>query len=202
MSTIGDIFTGYDLEIAVRDLLKDWMPAYLGKIEREQSLAGGSLPLPRSYEIIQEFDSFAEEQIPKIIIVSPGTAVEPIREGDGKYKAIWLLRVGCIVSASTKQDTSRVARLYAAAIRTLLLQRKSLGIATCDGLTWLDESYDLFDVDARRSIAAAALGFEVTIRNVTDSMGTAGDTPPVSPSTELDPYELVETVIPESEIGV
>lgn len=200
MSTIGNIFTAYDLERAVIDLVKAWMPAYLGKIERLQSLAGGSLPIPRSYEIIQEFDSFAEEQIPKIIVISPGTAGEPIREGDGTYKMTFILRIGIVVSASTRADTSRVARLYAAAVRTLILQHKGLGIETCDGLTFIEEAYDSFDVDARRTIAAATLGFEITIRGVSDGMGTAGDTPPIDPSVALDPYELVEEIIVDSEV--
>jgi hypothetical protein len=131
------------------------MPTYLREIELQLGLADHTIPAPRTYTTRNEFTTFPEDQMPICVVVSPGLAEEPYMEGDGTMTAWWTLGVGVLASASTEEDTNFLSKMYAAAVRAIMLQKSSLG-GVCIGIEWLDESYDdIPDESQERTIRAA-----------------------------------------------
>lgn len=187
----GPLVFGDDVERAVIDTLKLWLPGtYLPEVAERAGYA--ELPDIRSYRVWPEAapERWAEDQLPVVAIASPGTRGEPRHEGDGEYSASWELAVGVIVSARTEAETGRLAKVYSAAIRMVLLQHSSLG-GVAAGVTWLEESYtEPIDAEDRRSLAAGISGFEVEVRGtVNDTIGPAEPTPPIDGSW---PQEISE----------
>lgn len=180
MTIFGSIFTAALLEDAAIEHLKAWMPTYLAEMERQNGLDPESLPMIRSYTTLNEFDAWEEEQTPAIVVVSPGTIGEPLKEGGGLYRANWALGIGCIVSARDRVSTNRVAKLYGGAIRAAIMQHESMG-GVAEGAEWSSERYDDVPSEASRTLAAAQLLFEVEVRSVLD--GSAGPAEPLD-----DPY--------------
>lgn len=181
MSVFGSLITGSDVEAWVTDTLQTWMATYLGEMERRTGRPGGSLQPPRSYVTVNELVRWPEEQIPAVIIVSPGLADEPARHGDGGYTAGWVVDIGVIVSASSRQATSELAKVYAVAVRAALLQHRSLG-GRASGVSWVDESYDDLPAEQGRTLAAGLGRFHVRAKDVVNSdAGTANPVPPPDP---------------------
>jgi hypothetical protein len=145
-SAIGTIVTGRDVELAVLRFLKRWAGAYLAECERQRGFAPGALPRIRTWTIANEFETWPEDQLPCLLLVSPGLAEAPMPDGAGVYRAKFTLGLAVIVSARTGDETAALAKLYCAAMRAAILQHQSLeGFAT--GVEWIDENYD-----ARRSL--------------------------------------------------
>jgi hypothetical protein len=202
ISVFRPIFVGAILEQAVIDTIKKWAPTYLREIERILGRQMGDIPAPRSYTTRRRFEKFVEDQTPTIIVVSPGTADEPSMEGDGHYRAEWALGVGAVVSTSTQESTNLVAKIYGAAIRSLLIQHGSLG-GVASGIRWMDESYDdLPSDDSDRTLGSAALYFRVEVDEVVNRYGGPDGTffpaepdPDLQPGSEWPPAETVEVTL-------
>jgi hypothetical protein len=162
----GPIFIATDLERAVIDTLIKWLPFYVPLIEDRMGREAGDIPLPITYTTRRVFTKFPEDQLPTIIVVSPGLDGEPKKGGDGTYRAKWVMHVGCVVSTSDLMETNVVSKIMGAAIRAAMTQHASLGGVAC-GMDWYDESYDpLPDDDTTRSLGAAALSFRIEVDNV------------------------------------
>jgi hypothetical protein len=166
VDVFGPIFVAAFLEQAVIDTLKIWLPLYIKEIELQLGRTPGELPPPKSYTTRRRFDKFPEDQLPTIIVVSPGLDDDPNEEGDGNYRAPWRMHVGAVVSTSDPAATNLVAKIMGAAIRGAMVQHKSLG-GVASGLTWYDESYDdLPDDDVSRSLGATSLSFRIEVDDV------------------------------------
>lgn len=162
----GPIFVATKLEEAVIDTLIKWMPLYLPMVEDIMGRNAGDLPLPRTYTTRRIFTKFPEDQLPTVIVVSPGLDTEPKEEGDGNYRAKWRMHVGCVVSTSDLIETNVVSKIMGAAMRAAMLQHASLGGVAC-GMEWSDEYYDpLPDDDTTRSLGAVALSFRIEVDEV------------------------------------
>lgn len=182
MSVFGPLVDGSQVEVWTRDVLRTWMATYLGELERRTGRAAGSLPLPRSYVTVNDFTRWPEDQLPAVIIVSPGLAAEPTRRGSGDYHASWVIDVGVIVSAATHAATRDLAKLYALAVRAALLQHRSLG-GNATNVDWLDESYDDLPPEPERTLAAGLGRFHVAVDGVVNTdAGTARPDPPPDPA--------------------
>ena len=81
---------------------------------------------PRSYTCSVQLDRFAEDQLPAVVIVSPGTIGVPELHS-GTYDAVYGLVVGVYCSASTDRATHDLVRLWCAALLALPVQSPSLG---------------------------------------------------------------------------
>jgi hypothetical protein len=189
----GPIFVPSFLEQAVIDTLKLWLPTYLAEVELQLEREQGLIEPPRSYTTRRRFEKFPEDQIPTCVVVSPGLANEPHKEGDGSHRAEWALGVGVIVSAPDQESTNLVAKIYGAAIRACLLQKSSLG-GVASGITWYDESYDdLPSDDTARTLGAAALYFRVEVEDIVNSR--VGPNVPTPPGTQWGVAETVTVTI-------
>lgn len=175
MDIYGPLFSAHELEDAAIKVLMDWMPAALGKIERtyntrlvELGLGDpGSLIPPRSYRTIARFEKFPEDQIPAMVVVSPGLWEPPIKDGEGKYRAKWQVGFAIVVEAKDAETTNAVAKLYTAATRLAILQNRGLG-GTARVTDWLDETYTDVPVRGSRSLASGQGVFLAEVYDVVD----------------------------------
>jgi hypothetical protein len=123
-----------------------------------------SLPEPRSWIVADDVERQGVDQLPAIVIVSPGlNATAPLQEGDGSMRAFWLIGVGIFVSADTRANTAKLVRQYGNIIRAIMLQKQSFG-GNANGSVWLDESYnDTFVFTDDLTISAGQVVFQVEV---------------------------------------
>jgi hypothetical protein len=184
----GPIIDAGLLETWVRDTLEDWFPTYLQEIEVQRGMTRGKLPSPRAYIVSETADREAADQLPAIVVISPGLAGhKPVGEGDGSVRAIWTIGVGAFVSADTRENTKKLVRIYCAATRAILLQHRGLGGVAPDynaaNVEWLDESFDDdFQFVDRQTISLGITSFEVEVAAVVNRQ--------VGPVTPPDPDVL------------
>lgn len=195
-SIFGQLLTRGDLEDHVVDLLKKWMDTYLAEVERQNGKAVRSLPRPRSIVRRNAFEHWVEEQLPTLIVVSPGTVGPPRKRGNGSYEVDWTLGIAAIASGKDSDNTRDLVDLYATAVRALIIQRPSLeGFAI--GVVWEDEHYDdISDSDVGRTMASGQVVFRVTVENVVFAQAgpITPDTPPDPPPDTSPVWPIVETL--------
>jgi hypothetical protein len=160
--SIGAIVTGRDVELAALTFLKRWAGTYLAECERQRAMTPGALPRIRSWTTAPDFETWPEDQLPCVLLVSPGLADAPLPDGAGVYRAKFTLGVAVIVSTARMDETARLAKLYVAAMRAAILQHQSLeGFAS--GIEWLDENYDDLPSIDDRSLGAGQAIFAVQV---------------------------------------
>lgn len=180
MSVYGTILSGAQVEQAAIDHLQAWMPAYIAELERQHGRAPRSMTLPRAWKRSNEdFDVWPEAQLPAVILISPGFAGAPTKEGDGTYTATYGLAIGVLLNADKQQTANDNVKLYAAAISAAMVQHPSLGgVAT--GLLWTDLGYADVPTNYLKIGAAARLSFEVQVRGILNA-SKGPSAPPVDP---------------------
>jgi hypothetical protein len=206
-SIFGRILTGGQVEEACLAVLKRWSSTYIAEVERQVGLTAGELARFRSFTIAPTLDKYPEDQLPALLVISPGTVPPPVRRSGGVHSVSWLIGLGCVCSASTAQLSRRNARIYVAACRAALAQRQSLDGFDSDGIDWLDESYDDLTVDDARSLGWGIAHFSVAVDDVLTTF--AGPTTPDEPlAPDTDPWpddptaELVEVELVKELAGV
>lgn len=166
----GQIITAVDVETAMLDHLENWMETYIAKVERDAGLDPRSIGLPRSYSNNNEFNKRTEAQTPAIVVISPGMASDGVMRHAGEYTTRWVAGVGVVTLARDQASTSRLAKLYAAAIRGIVLQHKGLG-GFAVSTDWVApfESYTDVRFSQTRTLGTARLFFEVEVKETVDS---------------------------------
>jgi len=181
------IFDGYLLTQAVTATLKAWYPTYIREIELQRGWPPGEIPPPRTYAERWKFDSYPDDQIPAVIVVCPGMAEPPTRDGDGVYSGWWMLGVGIIAAANTEDNSERLAKTYGAAARLILSQKQYLDNTWEFGAAEIaDESYqDIPDMEQSRTMRAAQVIARVFVEGMWNKFG--GPRYPVQPDPETQP---------------
>lgn len=178
--TIFDrVVSGADVESWVWYTLKRWFSTYLATVERQHSITAGTFARPRSFTTAPSLDDWPEDQLPNLLVISPGMSEVPQRHGDGVYKARWNVTVACVVSARSEEESRHLASYYTAALRLLMLQRPSLDGAA-QGVAWISERYDELAFDDVRSLMAGTAEFLVDVDNAANAK--AG---PITPDDPL-----------------
>ena len=168
----GRIITGATVERAALQTIRKYAPQYIRETCRQ--VGRDPLPDPRGYIVALTFDKWPEDQLPVVVVISPGWAGRPRRAGDGRALAPWSLAAG-IVSSATPERTRENAQLYLGAIRTLLVQQQALG-GLAAGIDCLDEDYiPPFAFSRTRTLLAVQALFTV---HVSDAF-TYGAGPPL-----------------------
>jgi len=177
-SIIGPLFSSHLIEEGAIATLQKWLPTYL---EEAKAQYGLELPEIKSWGLVgNEYDRFPEQALPALVVVAEGIGKggEPERYGEGWYRASWALGVVLVLQHPDMTKARKVAQIYGAAIRGILLQRRSLEDAGRIA-DWLDEGYP-YSTKERRTRAAAENVFLVTQDEVVNwQMGPKGDEPPV-----------------------
>ena len=187
-SLFGPIVSADQVADAAVATLRTWMPYYVAELERRRPHEDGDPwpPEPRSYRAIASasITGWPEHQLPAVVVVCPGLAARPERDGQGVYRATWQVGVGVIVSARDEAATDRLAGLYGAAARAVIAQQSSLG-GFAAGTRWIDESLDDVPVDATRTLRAVVEEFEVDV----DAVVSDADGPRELPDPTPDPHD-------------
>jgi len=168
-SIFEPIFDGHILAEAVISTLKLWMPTYLQELEIQRSLTRGSTPVPRLYTTRNEFTTFPDDMVPLVVVISPGLVPDSLKhDGEGHYRGWWGIGVGVIAAANTEKNSDRLAKLYGAAVRAIIIQHQALdGIWKYSGVVPLDESYtDVPDPEQERTMRSARLVFNIAVEQV------------------------------------
>lgn len=184
MSIFGNILTNDEVEQAVLDTIKEWDSTYLAEIERQKGYSAGDLPRPKSYVVASEFDGLpGDEQLPMVIVIAPGLQDPPAKDGRQRHRAEWQIAVVVLVSVRRNPTNTprKIAGLYGAAVRSLLVQRRSLE-GRASGTRWIDETYQDVSTEDSRSLGACRVVFGVEFDDV-----VTGDSGPNSPAPQLDP---------------
>lgn len=176
----GDIIDADTIEQAVRDTLQAWLPAHLAHQERRKGLPQGTLPQPRSWPTVSEFDLEAHEQLPAVVIVSQGSTGTPERNPKGEYRKTWRFEIAAVIGDKTEREARKLGALYLAAIIGALVQNQTLGgvAESCRNVGPDDHAFGTTERRAQRAIYGTA--FEVTVKAAfNDRLGPA--TPPDDP---------------------
>lgn len=178
----GDIIDADTVETAFRTTLQAWLPDHLAHQERRRDLAPGTLPAPKDWPTVSDFDIEANQRLPAIVIVSPGSVGTPERNQKGEHRKTWRLEVAVVLGDRTERDARRLAAMYLAAVTGAIVQgdRTLGGVAeNARNVGPDDHAYGTTEKGAQRAIYGTA--FEVTVRDfVNDRLG------PTEPSE--DPY--------------
>lgn len=192
-SIFGRIVTGDDLERWVTETLRKWSSTYIAEVERQHGIPAGTLARPRSWVTANAIEKWPEDQLPAVIVVSVGLAENPLRNGD-RFRARWEIHIACVCSARREDEAHRMAMLYLAAHRSILVQRPSLE-GRARGVDWVDEDYEPIDFDDSRTLAGGEAVFWIEVDDVvsTNSGPTTPDDP-LEPDTEPWPeWPVVES---------
>lgn len=188
MTIFGPMKTGWDVEEAVEATLREWSLTYLAEVER-RTLDENDEPIPpqslqpiRSYKRDNEFRKWPEEQFPACVIISPGLAEAPVKEGNGQYRGIFTLGVAVATKGRKRPNVRKTSQLYAAAVRNAIIQHQDLG-GFARGVEWVDENYNDTPIEDNRTLGAASVYFRVDVPELV----TAFAGPVVPPE---DPYDV------------
>lgn len=188
INQFGPWMDAHQLELAMARTLHRWLPSAVGEVERGYELDPGTIKYPLYWTYENVFTKDMEDQLPYGIIVSPGPAEDPRRQGNGAYSAVFRIGVAVVVGASDFISSGRYAKAMAAAVRIAVLQNRRLGdLRQIIRVEWRGERYDdVPETLSERNIAAAQVLFDVEVRDlVNDLQGPL--TPTVPPPDPDDP---------------
>jgi hypothetical protein len=192
----GPIKNGRDVKQAIKGTLREWMPTYLALMERHTGRDPKSLPLPRSYVMSDDgtLNKKPEDQLPAVVILTPGNGGQkPVRDGDGIYKAGFVVNVACIVSAggqNPQEATSDLAEDYRTVLELILLHNGSLG-GFAESTTFEGWRADDLAAEDDRSISAGVNVFEVLVKGIAKH-GAGLPEPLDEPYEETEPATITE----------
>ena len=178
----GPILDKTDVENAMEEHLRLWLPTYLAELERQKGYEPETIRTPVAWLRSNDFSKWPEDHTPAILIISPGLVGDPTREGSSVWSAPYGVGVAAVVSSIDRDSTRKLAGFYGAAIRAAVLQHPSLGNFARD-TNWVDERFDDVPQEDERSLASAQEVFRVDVFGV-----TAGRTGPKTPPE--DPYAI------------
>lgn len=211
---LGPVVTSWSVLRSVRDLLLDMRVTglYLDEVARQDPRASDPpvrIQRPRSVEICSPETVFADNQIPAILVYSPGTTGDVKRVGGGLYQATWVVRLAAITMASNEDEAAELAAITSTAACLAVLQCLASRDARVGSVRWTGEVGDSAQVDKRRSRAIRLHELEVGVADVFSDMG--GPPPelldPPAGDPAVDPGDLGEVtsvgiaVTPVDEIG-
>lgn len=148
------------LETVLTDHLADEMVA-LG-----YTAAVGYEPV-RDWQQVPTINAIATAKLPAGAITTPGLADSPTWVPSHRaYRTTWRIAAGVYVRGRDHDQTQRMARNYAAAVRVTVLRHKGLG-GIAEKLRWVGEDYALRpERESSRTLAACAVAFDVTAMTI------------------------------------
>lgn len=202
----------HQIEEAVVEHLRFWLPTYLRFIERDLDRAPLSLEDPKSWGVTYLLDRWPEQQLPAVVVTSPGQAAAMPKAGDGRYAGTWAMRAYTVLTAGDtggpdepiSGTPAKLAGLYAAAIGLVLAQKPALA-AIGGRCVQISEGYDDTPSKMRRTMSVAHVPFTVQVQDVMRSrLGPDvpypdPDIPPPAPHPyETDDIHVTSVPLPDS----
>lgn len=191
-SIYGTILTAQDVTKAAEDTLKAWSPAYLAEVGVQHGLARGDLPEIRSWEAWPVFEQWPENQLPAIVVVTPGTNAVP--EMLNKQATVaWSIGVAIVVSARDEEATADLIGYYSAAVRALMIQKGSLGGFAVE-TSWVSERFDDIPIlEQARTLRTAMVMFSTIVEGMVQRYGGPAE-PPDDPTADPGSSPIITSV--------
>lgn len=190
----GPIVSGEHVRAAVEETIRTWLPLYLEEFCRQNGIAAGRLPRPRSYVVATELpEGWPSDQMPMVVTTVPGLTEAPYSQGGGQIRARWTVAVGCVTVSTDRKAAHLLSHAYLSCIRTLLIQHQGLVSGFADGVDWLSEGTNMLDSDSNRTIMGSDLTISVQIEDAVNERRGPID-PEVDPEEDPTPPPLVQTV--------
>jgi hypothetical protein len=192
VTIFGTIVAASDLESALLEQLRRWLPDYLAEVDRQHGQPVGTTPKPRSYVVSSELERMPEDQTPAVIVRSPGTLEPPDVDGRGVYSARFTIDAGVHLSARGNTHALRVARVYTSGIRALLVQQQLLDAlderVAVRRVDWLGERFGELDSIDDRTVCTGVVVLAYTLDDVvTRGAGPLEPTVPPTPPDQTPP---------------
>lgn len=197
----GNIVSSGQVEDALLQHLRKWLPTYLAFLDRDQPLPDNiKTANVRAWEVTPYFDLSDEPQMPAIKIVSPGPTDPPVKDGQGIYRGVYEMSVVAIVTSKNEPATKALRDRYAAAIVGCVMQKRSLGDPNVRGTDF--HGVNTFDLPAeqRRTKMAVSAKFLIEYENIID--WKAGPSLPIiSPDPFAEPpSDPTEPIFPPGDV--
>lgn len=164
------------IEIDVLAYLKEWLPSYVSEQEVQEGFARGHYIEFQDYtRVNQSIEKFPESATPTLVVSSPGLFEEPVKDGEGNYRAKWSIVLGIIASGNDYEETMDMTSVLTAATRMCMVQGPTLNKPPYSGYIgnkFLLERYDDIDLGLtgmNRTVGVGSLLFWVEARNVVSS---------------------------------
>lgn len=171
----GPSIDSADIEQAVQAHLRAWMPTEIAEMLRVKDAElerwpNGVLPI-RAYRIshLATPQKWPEDQLPTVVIGSPGETDRPRIEESGQVVAKFAAIVLCIAAGYDEADAMELARVYSSAARQAMLQHPSLGNrVSCTDMGPESNAPITKGVEATRHLHGCARPFEIEVEGVLD----------------------------------
>lgn len=125
----GPLVVETDVDLAVIQTLRLWLPTYLAQAERERNLANRTLarPVPQSYTNALEDDEFQDAWMPAIIVTTAQLDGDPELAEGGAYEGNWRVVVSAVTRGRTPGESRAISSLFGGSVRRCLVQQSDLG---------------------------------------------------------------------------
>jgi hypothetical protein len=181
---LGPIVDEYTLEQAILRALRRRLDGWLDEANR-QSGGDARVERPRSWTSDDALTAFKNDQLPRILVIVPGTTGAPVRRGDGRWEATFTVGIGAVVAHQDHAAARRKAAIYGAALRTLALHHVAAEMPQIASISWMGSGNgpipDL-DPDKKRQLAVTDQAFEITVVDIADDTGAAPFEPDPDPN--------------------
>lgn len=191
-TVFGPSIDSSDVERAVLAHLAKWMPTYIGRLLRlkdpDKERWPEGIAEIRQYTVkLADNEKWPEDQLPMILVRSPGMTEKTTRHGDGqidgKYGAV-VLAIAEGAGQDPAEDARELARLYGRAASLALVQKPDMdGFANAVDMGEEDNAPISRGVEADRHLAVASCPFEIEIEGIMDA-DAGPDAPLEDPEVE------------------
>lgn len=170
MSRFGTWTSPRNVEESIRDFLAAWIEEFIAEAERQFGIDPRSIPVPGLGQFVlrrDDFEKWPEEQMPVVLIQSPGAVAELRREADRSLTAPIAFQLAVLTSSGGHPDNAaqESAQIIGTALKQLLDNLPIDGLKT-DGLPLLmDEQYDGIPFAKQRDLGSVRLIYRIWVRN-------------------------------------
>lgn len=199
MSTLADIYgpviDSGTIEDAVEATLDLWMDQHLAVQEERLNMTRGELLRPRGLITLSEIDiDRLDEQLPGLIVRSPGEGAPPSKNQRGEYRQTWRIEVAAVVRANTERQARRRAGIYLAAIKSVIVKNRTLGDRVEQAIWIGGDNHAARSLPNDEQLAVFATACNVTVAVAVNTTGPDQPAP--------DPYDPVPLPSGPSEFNV
>jgi hypothetical protein len=201
LAVFGPSIDSSDVEAAMLAFLPKWMPTYVERQRRRKDpeakrWALDAIEPPRSYRVTHlATEKWPEDQLPCIIVRSPGMIADPDVNGDGSVDGTFGLTLFAIAEGIDEEDSKLLSRLYGRAAAEAIMQHPDLasdafpdGFASHTGMGAEENAPLTRGVEAERSLAVVSIRFAVVVQAMMSVWGGPAEPLPDPTKEPADPH--------------
>lgn len=165
----GNMFVAGSLEQAYINTLIKWFPDYVNEVAAQNDLDPAEIAIPKNYTNRNSFDMLPAEELPKVIVISPGTVGDPTMYNNGTYEAAWRIGVGVVHAHKDENTANYLSKVYAAVVREIINDKQTLddSVYGIQHTLWVNEMYDDVPIGSPTvKTRAASLNFSTLLTGV------------------------------------